>query len=221
MAVVTRVDSISRDIELIIAADLSPEAASRAIAGFAREAIDEAQDANARVLGAPPPKRVYVDGRENAPLESVRPVGGTILAEFDLLEDTLQWIGQQLVLNSPVLSGEYARSHVMVIDGTAAEFNAPIPPDFNEIVFVNVTPYARKIDRGLSDQAPDGVYEAVAALAARRFGNIVKVRFSFRSPNFGGINSWASKTSASGRTSGGAKRDAWLRRQPAIVLTRG
>jgi hypothetical protein len=221
MAVTTRVDSISRDIELIIAADLSPEAVSKAIAGFAREAIDDAAETNAKVLGSPPPKRVYVDGREGAPLESVKPVGGTILAEFDLLEDTLQWIGQQLVLHSPALSGEYARSHVMVIDDVAADFNAPIPPDFDEIVFVNVTPYARKIERGLSDQAPDGVYEAVAALAARRFGNIVKVRFSFRSPNFGGINSWASKTGASGRTSGGAKRDAWLRRQPAIVLTRG
>jgi len=220
MAVSARVDSITRDIELIISADLSPEAASKAIAGAAREAIDEAEDINARVLGSVPAKRVYVDGRENAPLETVRPVNGAILAEFDLLEDTLQWIGQQLVLHSPVLSGEYARSHVIVVDGEAINFNDPIPPEFGEIVFINTTPYARKIEKGLSDQAPDGVYEAVAALAARRFGNIVKVRFSFRSPDFGGINAWASKTAAKGRTSNGAKRDAWLRRQPAIVLTR-
>jgi hypothetical protein len=107
------------------------------------------------------------------------------------------------------------------IDGEAADFNASIPPDFDEIVFVNVTPYARKIEKGLSDQAPDGVYEAVAALAARRFGNIVKVRFSFRSPNFGGINSWAAKAGAGGRGSRGANAEARLRRQPAIVLTRG
>lgn len=220
MVVSVRVDSIARDIEVILSADLSPQAVSKAIAETARAAIDEAEDTNAKVLGSPPPRRVYVDGREGAPLESVKPTGGTILAEFDLLEDTLRWIGEQLVLHSPVLTGEYARSHVLVVDGEAVDFNAPIPPDFGEAVFVNVTPYARKIERGSSDQAPDGVYEAVAALAARRFGNVVKVRFSFRSPNFGGIDKWAGKTNAATKAKG-AKRDAWLRRQPAIVLTRG
>jgi hypothetical protein len=46
--------------------------------------------------------------------------------------------------------------------------------------FVSTVPYARKIERGLSPQAPDGVYQVVAVLAQKRFGNVARIRFSYR-----------------------------------------
>lgn len=231
MAVTTRIDSIVRDIELIISADLSPEAVSKAIGGAARDLIADAQETNTRALGSSPPQRVYVDGREGAPLESVKPVGGTILAEFDLLEDSLRWIGQQLVLHSPVRTGKYANSHILFLDGEEMNPNDPIPPTFGEIVFLNTQPYARKIERGLSDQAPDGVYEAVAALAKRRFGNIVNIRFTYRAFSEGGIMAYVPVQRVVVRDRRGRfkptgldrtvqKRERSLR-SPAIVLTRG
>ena len=54
-------------------------------------------------------------------------------------------------------------------------------------MFLNAQSYARKIERGQSSQAPDGVYEAVAAMAARRFGNVARIRFGFRSVQEGAL----------------------------------
>jgi len=218
MAVSTRIESIDRDIELILAEDLSPMAVSAAIADAARLAINEAEDINTRALGRTPVKRVYVDGRLGAALETVSP-RGTILAEFDLMEDSIRWIGQQLVQHSPVLTGAYARTHFLLVDGVEIDPETPIPATFDEIVFINAQPYARKIERGLSDQAPDGVYEGVAAIAAKRLGAFAKVRFGYRSANFGGVSQWAGGTKAKTREKG-VKRTDRLTRQPAIIITR-
>jgi hypothetical protein len=181
MAIRTRFEPIDRDIAAIIARDLSPEAESKALASFARERLAEADAQNAKAFGFPPPHETYVDGRKGAPLESVRP-RGTILFEFELLVDLFEWIEAQLILNSPVRTGRFARSFVFFIDGVEADPKRVPRSGFNEAVFLNTTEYARKIERGLSKQSPDGVFEAVATLAKRRFGNIAKVRFSYRSP---------------------------------------
>lgn len=229
MGVSTRIESIDRDIELILAEDLSPAAVSKAIADTARVAIAEADEINARALGAPAPKRVFVDGRENAAFETVQPAG-SIVAEFDLLEDVLGWIGEQLVLNSPVLTGQYARSHLIFAGGRELMPTDPIPAEFDEIVFINAQPYSRKIERGLSDQAPDGVYQGVAALAAARFGNLVSVKFSYRAFSDGAISAYVPVPRATGRnkkgrfTSSGRDRTAQKReqslRRPAIIVTK-
>ena len=47
----------------------------------------------------------------------------------------------------------------------------------DEYVFINTVPYARKIERGSSSQAPDGVYQAVAMLARDRFGNVARITY--------------------------------------------
>ena len=56
-----------------------------------------------------------------------------------------------------------------------------------EYVFINTQPYARKIEgtggRRMAPQAPDGVYQAVATLAQRRFGNIARITFSLPNCN--------------------------------------
>jgi hypothetical protein len=86
---------------------------------------------------------------------------------------------------------------------------------------VNTQPYARKIERGHSKQAPNGVYETVAHLAARRFGNMARIRFGYRSPLFGSIKEWAGRTrlQPKGRRRTGSSRQDWLTRQPAIIVT--
>lgn len=179
MSVVTKIEPIQKDIDLIIRRDLSPAARTKVLAEFAREVLGEAQRKNAAALGSMPRHETFVDGRQGAAEETVKP-DGTIAYGFALIEDLLSWVGEQLIIYSPVKSGKYQRSHVLLADGVEVTAGEPIPSEIGELVFVNTQPYARKIESGSSPQAPDGVYEAVATLARRRFGNVARVAFSYR-----------------------------------------
>ncbi len=207
MAVKTKIDPINRDIEVMLNSALSPAARSKAFANYASEQIDSAKQTNKQILGRIPHTTITVDGREGAALETVRP-DGVIVAEFDLFNDVLKWIADQLELHSPVKSGEYKRSHTLFADGTETRVGETIPGDVREFVFLNTVPYARKIERGASSQAPDGVYQGVAVLARRRFGNIAKIWFSYRTPISGSL--------VGGRT--GNRSDS---RTPAIIVSLG
>jgi hypothetical protein len=219
MSLQVRVEPLERDV-IVDLAGLSGEEASAAIAAYAREQLGEAQAINAQALGSVPPHETFVDGREGVPLESVRPEGGRIVFKFDLVLDLFAWIGAQLVEHSPHLRGVYAASHIFLADGVEMEAGAAVP-EADEYVFINVQPYARKIERGQSSQAPDGVYEAVALLAQKRFGNVAKISFTFRSVvGASPLSTWASTTRLGGRRSGVRRRD-WLTRQPAIVIRPG
>jgi len=185
-------EAFDKDLKIVLDEDLSPAAQSQALAEAAREALTEAVAQNTAALGHAPLHDTIVDGRttERDVLNggttefSVRP-DGTIVYEFHLVADVFAYIDEQLRKHSPVGQGSdphpglYRASHAFFADGQAADpLNAP---PAREYVFVNTQPYARKIERGVSSQAPDGVYQAVAALAAGRFGNIARIAYDFRS----------------------------------------
>lgn len=220
MAVRTRVQPIDRDIALLLDEDLSPAAQSRALAAFAEEQLKDAQATNSQALGHVPRHQTYVDGRAGAALEAVAPTG-SIVFEFELVSDVIEWIEQVLIQHSPERSGRYSRSHVLFADGAEVQFGAAVP-EAREFIFVNTQPYARKIERGLSAQAKSGVYEVVAVLGNRRFGNIAKIKFAFVVPQFGAVHDWANRTKMKRRDRPNMKsgtRAEWLRRQPAIIVT--
>lgn len=208
------------------------EAQDQLFAEFAQDRIDDAKDQNAKVLGHVPPYTVSVDGRLGAPLNSAKPNGLGVFVEFELSFEALEWIGDMLERFSPVGTppkdrhpGLYKRSHVMIADGVAVD-DFKIPPTATRLTFTNIQPYARKIERGLSSQRPDGVYQAVALLAARKFSNIAKIRFGYETPLFGAIDTWASSPAgaawARAKRRGSSKGHAeWLRRQPAVIVTLG
>jgi hypothetical protein len=174
----TKVDPIDRDIAVIISEELEPDARREKLVSFARGALAEAQEQNAKVLGSVPPHETFVDGARADAIESVKP-DGTIVFEFALLQDLFDWIRAQLEAHSPVLSGRYQKGHILLADGVQVPDGMPAP-DASQWVFANIEPYARKIERGQSPQAPDGVYEAVAVMAAKKFGNLARIRFTFR-----------------------------------------
>lgn len=203
-------------ISVSVSDKLSYAARQKRLGEIARAGIKESLDINRRALGREPPYTVYVDGRVNAPLESINPDRGRIVAEFHLLTDMIAEIDRMLIEHSPVLTGRYALSHLFTADGREA--SPANPPPAREYVFVNVQPYARKIERGQSSQALTGVYEVVAALASQRFGNIADIRFTYRTPLGGAIHDWAGKTQMESPGRRGEKRDEWLRSQPAIVI---
>lgn len=226
MAVTTRITPISRSIELTMQRHLSPEARSARLAAYAKERLAEAQATNRQALGQVPPHDTYVDGRQGAAVESVKPEG-VIVFDFELLDDLFAYIGEQLVIHAPVKSGDYQRSFAFFVDGVELEPGEPVPA-FSEAVFLNTQPYSRKIERGLSDQAPDGVFQAVATLAKKRFGNLASIRFSYRALQEDGIMTYqavgqkATRAKNGRFTANGADRSAQKLerslRTPAIVI---
>lgn len=186
MAIKTTIEPISDFIEIAVSEMLSPQAQSRVVADFARERLEEAQEQNRTILGRIPPHESFVDGKSGAPLESVRPDGGVIVFEFELVADVLRWIGQALADRSPVMSGEYKRSHMLFADGKEIAIGDRMPPA-EEYSFTNLIPYARKIEIGKTRagrdfvlQVPNRIYERTARDARARFGNLAKIEFTFR-----------------------------------------
>lgn len=182
MAVKTRIDSVSRDIGLIVNETLSPAAQRRAVADFARQEIAEADATNKRILGRVPPRTTTVDGRQGASLESVKVSGGTIITEWEIVSDVLVWIGDTLRERSPVVSGDYRKGWTLLADGQVVDEGGEVPVA-EVYTFVNIVPYARKIEVGKTDsgrdfviQVPNRIAERTAKDAAARFGNIARIR---------------------------------------------
>lgn len=229
MPMQAKIDPIEKSTVAMISAAALP-AMQKAAADYARDEISKADQINQRVLGRVPPKTVTVDGHEGAPLDSVKPDGGTIIVEWEIVSDVLIWIARTLEDRSPVQSGEYKRSHTLLADGVEVPVSGNIPPA-NEYIFVNTTPYARKIEMGRTKsgrafivQVPNHIYERTAKDARSRFGNIAKITFSMQSISGGALGRWAG--SAMRRTGGGSrhrrqtgqKLHDWLTRQPVIIV---
>jgi hypothetical protein len=168
---------VSDDLRAFVDAALSPKEQSRVISDVAREALRDAEQKNARALGRTPEHTTTVDGRKEAALESVKP-DGMIVFEFQIITDALVWIAEQLKTHSPRRTGAFAASHILLADGK--EVDPKIAPSAQEYVFMSMLPYAGPLERGHSKQAPNGIYEVVAALADRRFHNQARVQFTYR-----------------------------------------
>ncbi len=237
MARSTRIRPLSRDLALAVQRSLSPEARKGLIAAAASRALQQAQEQNARVLGTVPRHDTFVDGRQGAALETVNPDHGEIVFRFSLATDLFSWVDEQLILHSPIGPRpkaeelQFNRSHIFFADGEQSDPYAPAQGDV--FIFLNTRPYARKIERGLSDQAPEGVYEVVAALANRRFGNVARITFGYRSfqsgaivYNAGAITLRKQIAAERGLSASDARREASAliraerdTRQPAIIIT--
>lgn len=209
MALTTRVQPIDRDVQLMLAQDLSPEGQSAAFAAIAQEMIGEGDEANRLILGRVPPRKTYVDGVQGASLDRVKP-GGVIVAEWELVSDILFAIAQELRQVSPVRTGKYQASHTLFADGIEVPVGTEIP-QASQYVFLSDVVYAIKIEGVAgrppqSKQAPKGVYQITAAKF--QGDNRAKVRFEWRKPFRGGL--------VGGRE--GNKSDG---RVPAIVVTIG
>lgn len=215
MTVTTRIEPISDFVSIVIRDDLSPEGRSKAFAGFAREKLAEAQQKNRAALGIVPPHETYVDGRQGAPLESVKADGGRIVFEFELGTEVLAWIAQALLDRSPVRSGAYRKGHTLFADGREISFGAILAgqaaPPAETYTFTNPVPYTRKIEIGKTKsgrpfvlQVQNRIFERTAADAKRRFGNLAQISFTWRDVTAGGAKRRGGRTAS---------------RQPAIVVT--
>jgi hypothetical protein len=124
-----------------------------------------------------------VDGSRGGSVEKVKLDGGQIVAEWELIGDVLFWIGQTLRERSPIVSGDFRDGWTLLADGQIVEVGGQIPAGTTSFTFVNVEPYARKIEVGKTEsgrdfviQVPNRIAERTAKDAAAKFGNIARIR---------------------------------------------
>jgi hypothetical protein len=182
MVLKTNIEPFALKIDLLVNRTISPAAQSKAFASFAKAGIAIGDAANQRAFGASVPRKVSVDGRQGAALESVKP-DGIIVAEWDTSSNAVNWIWDQLRQRSPVLSGRYRRGHKLFADGAEVSLGAAIPPA-REYLFVNEEPYSHKIEIGKTESGrdfeiivPNRIYERVADDASKQFGGLMSIVF--------------------------------------------
>lgn len=173
--------AVESDIRALVEGYSSGPEAHRIAAEFAASKRDEvvARDQPSSV-------RTYVDGREGAALESVKLPGGTIRFEFSYTREVVAEILNMLIAASPYRdkrpganpATHYKDQHLIFVNGTETDDITNLPPDA-VVVFVNLQPYSRKVERGFSMQAPSGVYQMVARQARSMFGKVVSVEFGY------------------------------------------
>lgn len=214
-------------------------------ADTAREKLAEAHQQQISRKGTITPHKQYVDGREGAPFDAVKP-DGIIFIKFQELGWIVREIVAALMLASPIgppEHGHYMDDHHVYVNGAKVEVeDLDAIPNDAEVVVVNTRPYARKIEGGrmrrnkaqrqrgetkrrpgLSAQAPNGVYEITGDAMRRRFGNLVYIHFTYRGlagAAYQPVGARPPKRGAKGRfiSQGGPRTNA-DGRFPALVIT--
>jgi hypothetical protein len=175
--------------------------------------------ANARVMETPPHPlavTVHVDGVKDAPETSVK-AGGVIVYDYARMDLVAEFALDTLRQLSPVDSGAYVRSHVLMLNGQVVESLQAWKPG-DTITISNTQPYTRKIEIGKKGfKARGSVYEKAERIISRRFDNMANVYFAYRQAPPGAIHDWAAKTKLH-RYGSRAKRAEWLTNQPTLVI---
>lgn len=238
MVVRVRVGLISQTVRVAMERGLSAEAMSERLARVARRKAAEAAARNAAVMGRAVLYETVVDGVKGASEDAVKP-DGVILHEFAgaLWIEALRWMHEQIQAAAPVKSGRYRENIRIYADG-AEVATVEAAAAATDVIFASTVAYARKIEGSkipgypkspLSAQAPDGVFHAVAFLAAGRFGNAAAIKFTLADPEGGSnhLEQWAAGKSGARFYRGTKKRRRNLSRQgtrdrrvPAIIVRR-
>jgi len=152
---------------------------------------------------------VITDGMPRRDYLQVKPFGRIEFAARTSMTEAVRWALTELQKKSPVLTGRYASSHTVMINGAEVQGNIWValrnvrPTD--RVQMVNPQPYARKIEgatankrtgRGkraaLSRQARSGVYRVVLRALVNRFGKALFFDFKYVNLNTG-IKVWGKR----------------------------
>lgn len=132
-----------------------------------------------------PPEQVFAN-RPGNPIQNVT-LPGPIVAIFDsrrrIALEALDFLRDA----SPVRSGRYRNSHMILLNGTqVADLPASLKAT-DRIVIVNPVPYARRIEIGKTEagrdfvlSVPNRIYERVAKNKLMpKYRNVAKIRFGY------------------------------------------
>ncbi len=196
----------------VIVEGITTEQLGRSIASWVKAATIETAE---RVLreevarGFDTEPVVITDGMPRRDYLGVKPFGRIEFVARTSMVEAVRWALTELQKKSPVLTGRYASSHTVMINGAEVQGNIWValrnvrPTD--RVQIVNPQPYARKIEgatankrtgRGkraaLSRQARSGVYRVVLRALVNRFGKALFFDFKYVNLNIG-IKVWGKR----------------------------
>ncbi len=164
MARASKFETFDQDIQLATAG-IAPDKIAAELAQFAVQQREKV----IREGEASPIYDTFVNGVRGAPETSVK-APGPILYVFSYWQPIIEFTLAFLKKRSPVLSGRYAASHMVMIGSQVMRPEAPISAD-EEVTIVSDLPYSRKIEVGhMQMSAPRGVYADARRAVVARFG---------------------------------------------------
>lgn len=170
-----RIQSISQSFA--VAQQKTLEATQKLLVATAKRKHAEVMAAEPR----PTSFQRFVDGREGALEEAVKPFG-VIVYRYPRIEAVVQFAMETLFDLSPVLSGDYRSGHQIFVDQAGARNLKDWRPGM-EVAITNPLPYARKIELGSMKMKVPGssaVYERARKKISARYGNQFQIKFTFR-----------------------------------------
>lgn len=172
-------NAFSRSTKVFIDSSLSPKAQSEFLAKVAKQGVADL----IATKRAPPRYDRFVDGKKDAPEETVKP-SGTISYVFEYLNDVIAFSIGYLRTRSPVRKGKYRDSFYVSVNGKAilaTDFEGTDIGTSSEIIIYNSQPYARKVDvqlvgyKKLHFSTPADMFPECVQAVKSRFGNLVNV----------------------------------------------
>lgn len=156
-------ESFEQEIRMATAG-ISPEAINRALADFARAELRKAQSA-----GASRVYQLYVNGRPAASEYEVT-APGPIVYQFSLWGEIINYAISELQRRSPVRSGRFRNSFLVLVDGEAVQATNDVAAT-SEVIITNFQPYIRKAESGLLGTKRFAIFDGTKRALARKFGN--------------------------------------------------
>lgn len=147
---------------------------------------------------------VVTDGVVNRDYHQVKPFGKIEFIAAPTMRVAVAWALEQLRRISPVRTGRYRDSHVVLLNGAGLVGEGlqvlDRTKEGDRVQIVDIQPYARKIEgqranrrkqwkgrRGLSRQAPGGVYREVYRQLLQRYGRTLFVDYRLERLELDGI----------------------------------
>jgi len=166
--------------------NLTEEQARHHLVNTARQGIAGILNEQTATVGARPSAIVYANTPGNSNLETVK-LPGPIVAIFDQRPAIVKMALEELRNASPVVSGLYRNSHIILLNGTQIDALPANLSASDQIVLTNPVPYARRIEigktkagRDFTISVPNRIYERVAKnKLLPRFRNVANISFGY------------------------------------------
>lgn len=155
--------------------------------------IRTAQEGHARIMreqasraGVAPDFDAYANMPGNPNLQSVK-LPGPIVYRYRYFREIVEFGLAALLQASPVQSGRYRNSHVVLVNGQQVDIVPTRLRETDVITLVNPVPYARRLEIGKTKagrdfvlQVPNRIYERVAKQRMiPRYRNVANITFGY------------------------------------------
>ena len=171
-----RLRSFAAQIDAAKKLTMQGPARQKELSQLSQDSLQEGRAINRAAIGHDIADRTLVNGQP-ARAEDIKP-GGVVVHLFAVHHAAIDFAYETLARLSPIDSGHYKNSHQMLVNDVPVD--PPVEIGMDDVVtFVNPAAYARRLERGWSDQAPDGIYEVATQIVRRRFGGIVTTAFRY------------------------------------------